>query len=99
MKRYAAGDFTENRRPTIGADFMTKEVVEGDQPMLLQVQQYSSTAVRPTYSSNITHRSRTSYLEVKKSGLRYSTRGESPPMYVVRRLHCNYVAGYNPWRK
>lgn len=38
MKRYAAGDFTDYRRPTIGADFMTKEVVEGDQPMLLQVQ-------------------------------------------------------------
>lgn len=37
MKRYAAGDFTDYRRPTIGADFMTKEVVEGDQPMLLQV--------------------------------------------------------------
>ncbi|CAN0454659.1 unnamed protein product [Ectocarpus sp. 12 AP-2014] len=37
MKRYAAGDFTDYRRPTIGADFMTKEVVEGDQPMLLQI--------------------------------------------------------------
>eukprot|EP00903_Cladosiphon_okamuranus_P011754 g11049.t1 len=37
MKRYAAGDFTDKRRPTVGADFMTKEVVEGDQPMLLQI--------------------------------------------------------------
>ncbi|CAN0382594.1 unnamed protein product, partial [Hapterophycus canaliculatus] len=37
MKRYAAGDFTDYRRPTIGADFMTKELVEGDQPILLQV--------------------------------------------------------------
>ncbi|CAM9136073.1 unnamed protein product [Scytosiphon promiscuus] len=37
MKRYAAGDFTDYRRPTIGADFMTKELVEGDQPMLLQI--------------------------------------------------------------
>ncbi|CAM9504726.1 unnamed protein product [Pylaiella littoralis] len=37
MKRYAAGDFTDYRRPTIGADFMTKEVVDGDQPMLLQI--------------------------------------------------------------
>lgn len=37
MKRYAANDFTERRRPTIGADFMTKEIIAGDQPMLLQV--------------------------------------------------------------
>lgn len=45
MKRYAAGDFTDYRRPTIGADFMTKEVVEGDQPMLLQV--CTAAVVRP----------------------------------------------------
>lgn len=37
MKRYVASDFSEKRRPTIGADFMTKEMVAGDQPMLLQV--------------------------------------------------------------
>ncbi|CAN0286015.1 unnamed protein product, partial [Laminaria digitata] len=37
MKRYAANDFSDRRRPTIGADFMTKEIVTGDQPMLLQV--------------------------------------------------------------
>ena len=37
MKRYVASDFTERRRPTIGADFMTKEIIAGDQPMLLQV--------------------------------------------------------------
>lgn len=37
MKRYVANDYTDKRRPTIGADFMTKEIVAGDQPMLLQV--------------------------------------------------------------
>ena len=37
MKRYAANDFSDRRRPTIGADFMTKEIIAGDQPMLLQV--------------------------------------------------------------
>lgn len=37
MKRYAANDFSDRRRPTIGADFMTKEIVAGDQPMLLQI--------------------------------------------------------------
>lgn len=37
MKRYAANDFSDKRRPTIGADFMTKEIIYGDQPMLLQV--------------------------------------------------------------
>ncbi|CAM9493148.1 unnamed protein product [Discosporangium mesarthrocarpum] len=37
MKRYVANDFSDKRRPTIGADFMTKEIVAGDQPMLLQI--------------------------------------------------------------
>lgn len=37
MKRYVSNDFTDRRQPTIGADFMTKEMVAGDQPMLLQV--------------------------------------------------------------
>lgn len=41
MKRYVANDYTDKRRPTIGADFMTKEIVAGDQPMLLQVRQGS----------------------------------------------------------
>lgn len=37
MKRYVSGDFTGQRRPTIGADFMSKEVVLGGTPALLQI--------------------------------------------------------------
>lgn len=37
MKRYVNNEFTQRRKSTVGADFMTKEEVIGRTPVLLQI--------------------------------------------------------------